>query len=220
MMEAQTNKFVADVNPCLSQFTVDPNAPGDHLCHNMVRNQSSGTLKLLWKREDVILPDMWEPTVCDNNQCWATFVKQCPSDYYNELKKGTTMLSDVHIYDAGISGEAYIKLKVYELDDTSSFINIDYLFNKQNVGTKNVRNIAVRMYPNPANATLNIDYNNGISRIEIYNLLGSKVLNYKSEPSKSYDIGMLEDGMYFVKFITTDEKVMKTLRLQKRSVRP
>lgn len=217
---SQNTRFKSDENPCKVTFDVDTTQPGDHLCHNMVRNTSAGTLKLLWKREDISVPPMWEPTVCDNVQCYSTFVKMPPAEYYNEVKKGGSMLTDMHVYDAGVPGSAYVKLTVFELDDTTSNITIDYLFNKESVGTKNLKSVNLRMYPNPASSAVTIDYNNGISRIEIFSVLGNKLLNYRTEPSKTYDISMLEDGMYFIRFITTEEKILRTLRLQKKSMRP
>ena len=166
-----------------------------------------------------MVPLTWEPTVCDSVNCYATFVKECPPSNVNRISVGGFMPADVHVYDNGESGGAYIKLRVFEQDDTTSFIVIDYLFNKEFVGTTNTKNIELRMYPNPAMNSFNVDYNTGISRIELYSVLGTKVLSFKTEPSKSYDIGNLEDGLYMVKFITTDGKALRTLRLQKKSIR-
>ncbi|MCC6816031.1 MAG: T9SS type A sorting domain-containing protein [Saprospiraceae bacterium] len=218
---AQNNKFAAETYPCKDTFTVDPNNPLDHVCHNYVKNNTGVILKLLWRRYDIEVPAGWEPTMCDNVNCYATFITACPEEYVNEIPKGQKMLADMHVYDGGLPGtECYIKLKVFEKEDTTSSINIDYLFNKESVGTKNIqRNIAVRMFPNPAQNQLNIDYNSGLSRIDIYNVVGSKVLSYKSEPSKSYDISMLEDGVYFIKFITTEGKILRTLKLVKKGIR-
>ena len=217
----QNKKFEAENNPCKDTFTVDPNAPLDHVCHNYVKNNSGGILKLLWRRYDVMVPTGWEPTVCDNVNCYATFVTACPEEYVTEILKGQKMLADVHVYDGGIPGPgAHVILKVYERDDTTSYINIDYLFNKESVGTNNQnRQISLRMYPNPAQDVLHVDFNSGISRIELYNVLGHKVSSFRAENSKNYDISNLEEGIYMVKFITTENKVLKTLKLIKRYVR-
>ncbi|MEO6190660.1 MAG: T9SS type A sorting domain-containing protein [Saprospiraceae bacterium] len=218
-LRAQNKKLTPQYNPCKESFLTDTLNPADWVCHNTVRNTSGGTLKLLWKREDVMVPILWEPTVCDNVNCYATFIKECPRVNVNEIAKGSTMLADIHVYDAGVPGAAHIKFRVFEQDDTTNFIVIDYLFNKEFVGTKNLRNLQLRMYPNPAMNSFNVDYNTGISRIELYSVLGTKVLSFITEPSKSYDIGNLEDGLYMVKFITTDGRALRTLRLQKKSIR-
>lgn len=218
---AQTNKFTAENNPCKENFTVDSNNPADHFCHNFVNNNTSGTLNLLWKRYDILVPAGWEPTVCDNVNCYATFVTSCPEEYVNTIAKGGKMLADMHMYDAGIQGkEACITLKVFEKEDTSNFINIEYFFNKETIGTNNTqRNIQFRMYPNPAQDQFYVDYNTGLARIEMYNVVGSKVLTFRTEPSKAYNISSLEEGVYMVKFITTENKVLKTLKLVKRFIR-
>ncbi|NOT37266.1 MAG: T9SS type A sorting domain-containing protein [Saprospiraceae bacterium] len=218
---AQNKNFEAQDNPCKENFVVDPNNPTDHVCHNLIKNNTAGTLKLLWKRFDVLVPAGWEPTVCDNVNCYATFVTSCPEEYVNEILKGKTMLADMHIYDGGIPGkEAEVTLRIFEKEDTTSYINVNYLFNKESVGTKNQqRNISLRMYPNPAQNSFQVDFNTGISKIEILNVVGNKALSYKAETSKSYDISMLEDGIYFVKFITTEDKTLRTVKLIKRSIR-
>ncbi|MEP7195592.1 MAG: T9SS type A sorting domain-containing protein [Saprospiraceae bacterium] len=219
LVQAQNFRFKSDESPCKTTFITDPLSPTDWPCHNLIRNQSAGLLYLLWKREDVTVPLEWEPTVCDNVNCYYTLIKRCPVENINEIVKGGSMLADVHVYDAGVPGSAYVRLEVYERDDTTSKISIDYLFNKESVGTNSIRNISLRMYPNPATNTFNVDYNTGINRIELYSILGTKIQSFNTEPSKSYDISNLEDGIYLVKFITTEGRVLKTLRLQKKGTR-
>ncbi|MEO6190661.1 MAG: T9SS type A sorting domain-containing protein [Saprospiraceae bacterium] len=217
-LEAQNKRFTAQRNPCKEFFIVDTTIKyGDWACRNIVTNTSGKILKLLWKREDVMVTLGWEPSVCDSVQCYATFIKESPT--VNKIAVGGFMPADVHVYYDNIPGSAYIKLRVFEQDDTTSFIVIDYLFNKESVGTSNVKNIQLRMYPNPTTNSFSVEYNNGISRIELYSILGTKVLSFITEPSKSYDIGSLEDGLYMVKFITTDGRPLRTLRLQKNSIR-
>ncbi len=215
IVTAQTKKLEADYNPCKVMFTVDSNSPMDHICHNYVKNKTAGKINLIWVREDVEVPAGWEPTVCDNTQCWATWVKRCPDEYVNNINKGESMLADVHCYDAGIDGSAYIKLRVIELEDTTQVLSIDYLFNKESVGTKNIQNISLRMYPNPTQERLFVDYNSGIKSLEICSSTGTSLLSYKTSPGKSYDISSLEQGIYFVKFIREDGRLFGTLKLQK-----
>jgi len=215
-INAQNSKFRADLSLCKLIFTTDTLNPTDWDCHNNVRNISSGTLNLMWQREDIEVTPGWEPTVCDNVQCYGTATIRTPDDNFNVIKKGGNMLADVHVYDSAKVGKAYIKLTVFEKEDTSSNITIDYLFNKESVGTNSIRNISLRMFPNPSSNSFTVEYNTGIKRIDLLSVLGTKAKSYKSEPSKSYDISDLENGIYLVRFITDEGKILRTLKLLKR----
>lgn len=59
----------------------------------------------------------------------------------------------------------------------------------------------ISFYPNPTNSILNISIKEDIQNVEIYNLLGSKVMEHKS---KSINVSTLENGIYLLKVITKE----------------
>ncbi|MBK7225904.1 MAG: T9SS type A sorting domain-containing protein [Saprospiraceae bacterium] len=214
-LNSQTQKFGAELNPCKLKFTTDVNTPTDWVCHNFIRNQSGQNLELLWEREDVILPTDWESFVCDNNQCYGSFTVKCPLDNPNNLIPSQNMVADVHAYDNAKEGSAYIKLHVFEKADTNSRISVDFLFNKESVGTNSIRNIKMSFYPNPVTNYFQLNYNTGVKKIEIIDPLGKIVKSYETESSKTYDFSALDNGYYLLRIINDEGKMIRTIPIVK-----
>ena len=213
---AQTPRFAVHPNPNSISFQADGS---DHFAHGRVKNNTNSLINVIWTREILQLPVDWQTYVCDANYCYGPGLGKCPESNPNKIKAGDSTTLDVHVTDDGNDGEAHIVMWVYEKEDTSKKIKVDYLFNKI-LANNEVRNIEIKVYPNPAYNSFSIDYNQGLNRIEFYSILGKKVTSYKAVPHSSYDISQLEDGLYFVKLIGPYERSLRTIRLQKRSYRP
>ncbi|MCB0461092.1 MAG: T9SS type A sorting domain-containing protein [Flavobacteriaceae bacterium] len=69
----------------------------------------------------------------------------------------------------------------------------------------------ITLYPNPANEILNLDFPEtvNVKNIEIYDLLGKKVKNFKN--LRLIEIKHLQSGMYFVKITANSKSVVKKL---------
>lgn len=67
----------------------------------------------------------------------------------------------------------------------------------------------LKLYPNPVSQQLNVECNNLIQSVEIYNLLGKKVLKFNSLNSKKtiLNIGCLIKGMYVIKAMLESGKI-------------
>ena len=70
--------------------------------------------------------------------------------------------------------------------------------NSETAGVANFASSSVKMYPNPANGTINFSTaSNAILQVAVYDMLGKQVL--RSDRVKSQlDISSLQPGMYFV----------------------
>ncbi|MBK9270945.1 MAG: T9SS type A sorting domain-containing protein [Saprospiraceae bacterium] len=219
MVSAQITKFEALENPCKIEFITDPNV-FEHVCYNKVANRHTRSIELLWERIDVSLTEGWEAYVCDNLNCYPSFVTRCPEENYNAVEPNALMNLDVHVADHEIEGSAHVEVYVFERQDTTQKLKVDYLFNKS-LSTKGpARTQLIRMYPNPTQNSFTVDFNYGLSRIEIYNIMGKKLLGFNAIQGKSYDISMLTDGIYMVRLVGQNQQVVKTLKLYKRSERP
>lgn len=213
---AQNARFAVNPNPNSIKFVSDMT---DHNAHGRVVNKTNASINVYWTREILQLPENWSTLVCDANYCYSPGLGKCPDNYPNVIKAGDSTILDVHVTDDGTEGEAHIVMWVYEKEDTSKKIKVDYLFNKT-VRNNEVKNIEIKVYPNPAYNSFSIDYNQGLNRIDLYSILGKKVTSFKTLPNRSYDISMLEDGLYFVKLIGSNDQMLRTIRLQKRSYKP
>lgn len=213
---AQNARFSVAPNPNTLYFTPDNS---DHHIASHVRNHTNETLTMLWTREVLMMPIGWSTYVCDGNNCYADHVSKCPEIYPNYISPGDSSILDVHIYEDGNMGAAHVVMWVFEKDDTTKKIKVDYTFNKV-VSNRDIKNIAVKVYPNPASNSFTVDYNAGLVRIDMVNLLGKRIRSYRPTPNASYDISDLEEGLYFIRLIGPNEQTLRTLRLQKRGIKP
>ena len=61
--------------------------------------------------------------------------------------------------------------------------------------------ITLNMYPNPASDVLNISAQNTINTVEIYNVLGQKVIRMNVEDtSAEINVSNLNAGIYLIKY--------------------
>lgn len=215
LLIAQQTRFTVTPNPVSISFISNDS---DHTAHGVQRNLSSRELELLWIREILQMPRKWNSYVCDANFCYDTMIGKCPEFYPNKINARDSAILDVHVRDSGVTGEAHIVMWVFEREDTSQKIKVDYLFNKT-VSNNEGRMIEIKVYPNPAYNSFSVDYNHSLTRIDLYTLLGKKIASFKAKQNTSYDISQLSDGLYFMKLIGNNEKIFKTIRLQKRSYR-
>ncbi|HRZ73525.1 MAG TPA: T9SS type A sorting domain-containing protein [Flavobacterium sp.] len=65
---------------------------------------------------------------------------------------------------------------------------------------------SVTLYPNPTSGWLTINSKAIISKIEVYNQLGQQVL--QSDTSSSIDLSALSQGVYFIRFVDSNEQVL------------
>ncbi|MBK7231179.1 MAG: T9SS type A sorting domain-containing protein [Saprospiraceae bacterium] len=144
---------------------------------------------------------------------------RCPDENYNLVEPNALMNLDVHVADHEIEGSAHVEVYVFERNDTTNKLKVDYLFNKS-LSTKGVKNQIIRMYPNPTQNSFTVEYNYGVSRLEIMNIMGKKLMSLQASQGRSYDISSLTDGIYLVRLVGNNQQIIKTLKLHKRAERP
>lgn len=101
----------------------------------------------------------------------------------------------------GVGGElsfigAIDDLKIYNYILTQTEITNLYTNNTLSTSDFNQNNLKVTLYPNPVNDILNIDVENEIKLIEIYNIQGQKVLQ---SSNKQIETNSLNSGIYMVR---------------------
>ncbi len=65
---------------------------------------------------------------------------------------------------------------------------------------------AVTLYPNPTSGWLTINSKAIIRKIEVFNQVGQQVL--QSDTSSSIDLSALSQGVYFIRFVDSNEQVL------------
>lgn len=128
------------------------------------------------------------------------------------------------VYNAVTSSGVYLLL--YSYNPFQGSVGVDYYINyidipgtitisKSTTGVLNTQkfnNFDFSLFPNPVKNELNINSKEKINSIEIYNVLGKKVLTSKNV-SKNIDISSLSKSVYLVKVFT--DKGISTKKLVK-----
>ena len=82
------------------------------------------------------------------------------------------------------------------------------------LGNSSFDNANFAFYPNPVKNILNLSYNQEISSVEVFNLLGQKVNSNKiNANSAQIDMSNLSKGAYMVKVTSNDQ--VKTIKVIK-----
>ena len=108
----------------------------------------------------------------------------------NSASAQLTLIDDLKIYDGPLTNEQVLSL--YTNNTILSSSNFS-----QN-------NLDVKLYPNPVRDILNIEIENDIQSIEIYNIQGQKVL---SSNQKQINVSDLATGMYMVRIQDIDNNI-------------
>jgi len=71
------------------------------------------------------------------------------------------------------------------------------------------------LYPNPATAYFSIQGNDKVASVEVYNLAGKLMIRWETNESNHYQIGELKNGLYLVRLLDKNKKVLKVNRMNK-----
>lgn len=94
-----------------------------------------------------------------------------------------------------------LKIYNYAVSDTE----VSNLYNYNSLATEDFSsNNSIKLYPNPANAILNIETALEIQSVEIYTIQGQKVV---SSTEKQINVSHLASGIYLVKTLDSNNKI-------------
>lgn len=117
---------------------------------------------------------------------------------------GTTVASAIKFYNASTAlGLDDLKIYNYAL----SQVEVTNLFNNNTILSNSdftSKTLEVSLYPNPANDVLNIEMANQVKSIEIYTLLGQKVM---SSNQKQINVSHLAAGIYMIKIQDSENEI-------------
>jgi hypothetical protein len=111
------------------------------------------------------------------------------------------------------AGQYY--LEFYATPSSTSYFN-PYTFIIQNTLSidDNLVDNTFSVYPNPTNSKLNIKSENKFDEVEIYNVLGQKVLASRILENQEIDMSSLTSGTYFLKL--KSENIVKNIKIIKQ----
>ncbi len=197
---------------CLEGNNISPDQVGKYL-HYLIRFENSGTAPA----QNIVVKDMID---LDKFDISSLIAMEGSHNYYTRIKDNKVEFIFENIYlpfdDGNNDGYVMFKIKtksgllVGDSVSNSADIYFDYNFPintdpavttvaaLKNIEFASANNFTI--YPNPVNDILNIKTDSEIKSIEIYNILGQRVLVViNAEKTKSIDVSNLKSGSYFIK---------------------
>ncbi len=182
-----------------------------------ITNTGSETLNLLWTRHEVEKPESWWSWICDLRNCYEWNISQAPASRVNTLEVGESMEFQVHARAFGEAGFAQVDVDIYDAADTTDILGtVKTTFEAGTTSTDDPAEVnRIRLYPNPATDYFRVFQDDNVSSIEVYSVVGKRLLTYNASKDGRYDVSRLPEGMYVVRLLERSGAVVKTVRLSK-----
>lgn len=94
--------------------------------------------------------------------------------------------------------------------------NVNQYNNTSNINSLGKPEPKLSVYPNPASDYIEISNDETVGKVVVFNMIGREQKSFKASKGERYSIADLSNGMYLVKIISNENKLMTTQRLQKR----
>jgi len=178
-----------------------------------ITNVGSEKTDIVLKIEDWLVPKDWQIYI----QYKQIQKKINPSRFEEtiSLNPGEKIDLKVNIQTNGNEGEGLLSFRIYEKSNRLESQVGTIIFGKTDPYI--ISNaVHISIYPNPTTDFFYAISNRKIKKIEVYNILGTLQRTFLVSPQITYSIADLPKGIYLIKFITPDNTVIKTSRLQKQ----
>jgi hypothetical protein len=182
-----------------------------------ITNTTSDTLQVKWKRIVNDYDASWIGTqICDLNTCYPENTSIAPAN--NTVAPGAAGSFSVTFENNRHTGNGHVQLLIYVYghDSATTAHVADFSLKIDNTsGIKQYDAESVKLYPNPARDYLLVQnqQNVQLDRIEVYSMLGRKVLNHKMDPLEGVariDLSDLQKGIYMVRVFDQSNNVVLT----------
>ncbi len=202
-------KFVKDI------IIANHNANEDIHYYPDVRNDGATQAEFYWKLTKPAFNQGWQSQVCDlNGICYAWNVDK--STKVNKLPGYATNQMSVQIKSNAVPDTGIVILNIYSdvnytnlLDSISIFLNVAKTNSARNIYSDN----EISVYPNPTSDYFQINGKSGVSKIEIFNMIGKKIKTFEKYQN-SYNVRDLRNGIYLLRVYDIKGQVAKVLRLK------
>lgn len=204
------------LQPDPSGVTFDTNNPEHWDIHADASLHYSGnnTANLRWDIINISGPKEWAIYTCLGQACYA------PGQFSGETTIGPneTIAIQAHILPNGGCGQGSYNITFTDLATgnvvaTGTF-NFECLVSSTNsFNTSKGGNV----YPNPVTTWFSLSDTPGAHRVELYNIIGKQVAQFEYQAGRSYDVAFLSSGMYMVRILDRQGKVIASRRVSKQT---
>lgn len=177
-----------------------------------VTNNSSEAVDVQWTRTQD-LPQLWSSWVCDKNLCYTASTSQ--EEF--TLQAGEESYMKVTFSPTEVTGTGVVTLNLVDINDENNAVTINYTGTAFSVSNDDLARNPIHIYPNPATNHIALSDADGISSMEIYNVIGKKVRVMKNVRSSTpYDVSGLDSGIYLIRLLDRNGDEVVTKRISKR----
>ena len=205
----------------LSDFFSEPIAKTENV------NNTQEEVSLKWHLTIVAAPAEWEYRVCDNNACYSTTITTNWDPGVIEeatvIPAGGASLLDLHVLPRMVAGTGTMEIAISSTADPDNVITVgtyEITVIGDPVSTTEVVSKEINVFPNPALDYITLSDDTNVDQVVIFNTLGKPVLTYEVDPSNTYRVADLPNGLYLISLVSNEEGILRTTRLMKRSVNP
>lgn len=165
-------------------------------------------------------PECYSTYVCDKVLCYGQNVDK--NSIENEMGQGrhlfefhfkpsikpTCSLPGCTLIDLVLYGDSRFSEEIYRVK-----IDVNDCLTSNTINLSDI--LSVKVYPNPAQEYFQLSNDENVDKIKVYNIFGSEVKSFFHYKNAQHIIGDLKSGMYFVKMLDTNNKIIKTVKLNK-----
>lgn len=182
-------------------------------------NNSDTSAEWFWEVErGEGFPEAWVIQVCDQVLCWSEGTEQFPVG--NGAGNNMLMPAEstnpaehyVQVNNMGVAGTGELRFCVFSDDNFSEVLVCTAL----STSTSDLDTKDISIFPNPTTDYFEISADNSIATVEIYNIVGKKVVSFKHSEGNPYDVSTLRNGLYVVRVLNRRGELVKSMRLSKR----
>lgn len=182
-------------------------------------NNGAEDVQLFWKlSKGDNFPEEWATQICDFQLCYGENVDQISTALPNTLKAGETRDFKIYLLPYNTEGEGDLSFSIFDDDGFANEVvklTTNEIIISTTTSVKEVRDLDIKIYPNPSNDYFQMTHDDKVSKVIIYNLAGKTIKELNHYKGKSQNIDFLRSGMYLVRLFDSRSELIKTMRLQK-----
>ena len=189
-----------------------------------ITNTGTEDARFFWEIDrPADMPRDWQFSICDSNVCYplGTESPTCDDSGINFIGAGQS----ITYYKVGIKvsediGEFDVVFRIIDdcaVTDPVNLGEIVITFNA--LPPSNVSDLEfnedIVLYPNPTVDRFQINQDQNVSNIAVFNIVGKQIMNQSHRKGQSHDVSDLENGFYLVRMLDRNNNTLKVIRLTK-----
>jgi hypothetical protein len=179
-------------------YTSGPASEFEIVAYANVRNTNESPVNMRWVKLNNQATTGWLSTICDVNLCYPDNVDS--ADF--TLAGNSIGNVDGHFYPNNIVGSGTMRVRIYQISNPSNSVIVTFIGSTTGVSVNQLSKPTLKVYPVPTDNYLFLETTASFENadIEIYNMIGKRVAQFRSSAMKSrVSVGHLPKGQYIIR---------------------